>query len=395
MTRASPVIDRDLIVKRFKALKAQQPIGDIFVATIDCKLIQKITFFDVRRRLQDDRDVEKYLGIQRPLNTARVNDLKNYVNFIDATFPTSIILAIESDYVSFDEKTNMMTISNARRGSKKPDIAFSNLCRVIDGQHRIAGLQGFRGENFDVLVSIFVGSDIADQAHVFATVNLEQTKVGKSLAIDLFDLAKTRSPIKTAHNISIALDNTKGSPFYHRIKRLGIATESRVNSDAEGPGETLTQATFVNALLRYITDDPKGDRDRMLRGEKLPVVSGKDERRFCFRNMFIWEKDVEIGKIVEQYFVAVQKRWPEAWNYSGKGLMLNQSNGFRALMRVFGPAYNYLAKPGQFVESKRFLELFKRADAKYTYFNVERFKPGTSGEAGLRKYLLEELGIED
>jgi DGQHR domain-containing protein len=384
-------IDESVITAQFRALKARQPIGDIFVATVDYKLIQQMTFFDVRRRLQADRDVEKYLGIQRPLNSSRVKDLMDYVNFIDATFPTSVILAIESEYVDYDEITQMMTVSNTRIGEDKPDIAFRNLFRVIDGQHRVAGLEGFTGKNFDVLVSIFVGSDIADQAHVFATVNLEQTKVGKSLAIDLFDLAKTRSPIKTAHNISIALDSTEGSPFYHRIKRLGVATEGRILENSEGPGETLSQATFVNALLRYITDDARRDRDLMLRGQKLGTVSGASERKFCFRNMFIWEKDVQIGKIVEQYFLAVEERWYEAWNYGGKGLMLNQSNGFRALMRVFGPAYNYLALPGQHVESKKFLALFKRVNVESDYFTIDRFKPGTSGESSLRKYLMFEM----
>jgi hypothetical protein len=120
------------------------------------------------------------------------------------------------------------------------------------------------------------------------------------------------------------------------IPSLGVATEGRIRETLDGPGETLSQATFVNALLRYITDDAKRDRDLMLRGQKLDLASGASERRFCFRNMFIWEKDIQIGKIVEQYFLAVEARWPEAWNYSGKGLMLNQSNGFRALMRVFG-----------------------------------------------------------
>ena len=45
-------------------------------------------------------------------------------------------------------------------------------------------------------------------------------------------------------------------------------------------------------------------------------------------------KDVQIGKIVEQYFLAVQERWSQAWDSGGKGIMLNQSNGFRALMRI-------------------------------------------------------------
>jgi len=381
--------DQDTIVKKIRALKAKQPIGDIFVATVDFKLIQQMTYFDVRRRIQQERDVEKYLGIQRPLNDSRVRELMDYVNFIDATFPTSIILAVESDYVIYDEKNQELIISNTKRGSEKPNTAFRNLFRVIDGQHRIAGLEGFKGEDFDVLVSIFVGSDIADQAHVFATVNLEQTKVGKSLAIDLFELARTRSPIKTCHNIAIALDSTNGSPFYHRIKRLGVATEGRVGDD--GPGETLTQATFVNALVRYISSNPKQDRDVLLRGEKLDFVSGTEERRHCFRNMFIRGKDVEIGKIVEQYFLAIQERWSDAWNAGGKGMMLNQSNGFRALMRLFGQAYNHLALPGQFVDSRKFLELFKRVGVESDYFTVERFKPGTSGEAGLRNFLRQEI----
>jgi hypothetical protein len=220
-------------------------------------------------------------------------------------------------------------------------------------------------------------------------VNLEQTKVSKSLAIDLFELARTRSPIKTCHNIAIALDTTKDSPLWHRIKRLGVATEGRVSED--GPGEKLTQATFVNSLIRYISDDPKQDRDSMLRGDKLDLVAGEEEKRLCFRNMFVREKDVQIGKIVEQYFLAIQERWEFAWNFGGKGIMLNQSNGFRALMRIFGDAYNYLARPGNFVESRRFLELFKRVKVESDYFTIERFRPGTSGEAGLREFLLSKM----
>jgi len=243
------------------------------------------------------------------------------------------------------------------------------------------------------MVSLFIGSDIADQAHVFATVNLEQTKVGKSLAIDLFELARTRSPIKTCHNIAVALDSDRNSPFFKRIKRLGVATEGRLSDG--GPGEKLTQATFVNSLARYISDDPKDDRDKLLRGETLPFVVGKDDERLCFRNMFIREKDVQIGKIVEAYFAAVRQRWPEAWDAGGKGLMLNQSNGFRALMRVLGEAYIYLAQPGQLVDSRKFLELFKRVKHNSAYFTVERFKPGSSGEAGLRQLLRYEIFGEE
>lgn len=384
MSEKSPHNDPDVISESFPALRASQPIGDIFVAAVDHQLIQKMTFFDVRRRLQQDRDVEKYLGIQRPLQDQRVRDLEKYVNFIDATFPTSIIIAIESDYVSYDEKKMLLKISNTKRGDKKPSTAFRNLARVIDGQHRVAGLKEFRGKNFQVLVSIFVGSSIADQAHVFATVNLEQTKVGRSLAIDLFELARTRSPIKTCHNIAVALDNTKGSPFYHRIKRLGVATPGRDD-------EKITQATFVNALVKYISADPKNDRDLLLRGQKLERVSGPESRKFCFRNLFIEQQDKMIGKILEQYFLAVSKRWPTAWDFNGTGLMLNRTNGFRALMSIFGRVYSDLGGPGDFIKQDRFLALFKRVKVSDDYFTVTRFKPGSSGEADLREMFLEKI----
>ena len=147
--------DDDLITKEIFALRIRQPIGDIFLASIDYQLLQKITYFDVRRVLRDQRDVEAYLGIQRPLNKSRIESLETYVNFVDATFPTAVILAIdESECVAYNEDTKLLSLSNTRRGNEKPDIAFSNLCRVIDGQHRIAGLRTYSGKKpFDVMAA--------------------------------------------------------------------------------------------------------------------------------------------------------------------------------------------------------------------------------------------------
>lgn len=374
--------DQSVIREEFRALRAKQPIGELYLAVVSNKLIQRMTYFDVRRVLQDERDVERYLGIQRPLREGRVKELKEYVRFVDATFPTSIIIAVGSDYAEYDEGRGVLTVTNTRAGDSVPDTAFRNLCRVIDGQHRIAGLADFP-QDFDLLVTIFVGSDVADQAYVFATVNLEQTKVNKSLAIDLYELARSRSPIKTCHNVVVALDQTPTSPFFRRIKRLGVSS-----SDLGRAEETVTQATFVNSLVAYLSDEPKVDRDLILRGKKLNLVSGEAERRLPFRNMFIREQDVTIGKIVEQYFKAVQGRWPEAWNAPrGAGIILNRTNGFRALMRLFGKVYNELARPGELITAEQFDRLFAKVDVPSHYFSTENFVPGTGGEAALRNFL--------
>jgi DGQHR domain-containing protein len=376
--------DPSLIEKSFRALRVPQPIGDIYIASIGYELIRVMTYFDVRRVLREDRDVERYLGIQRPLSEKRVAELKKYVKFADATFPTSIIIAIDSDYADYDEESLKLTVRNARRGELVPDIAFRNLARVIDGQHRIEGLDGYNGDAFDIIVSIFVGSDISDQAYVFATVNLEQTKVNISLAYDLYELARTRSPFQTCHNVAVALDRFPSSPFFRKIKRLGVANPER-------PFETITQATFVNGFIGYISQDPKTDRDLLLRGLSLKKAEGNDLNRTCLRNLFIEGDDVAIGKIIEQYFDAVRRRWPEAWNSAEPGMMLNRTNGFRAFASLFGKVYLSVAKPGELGSATRYAELLNMVKVDSSYFNTDNFKPGTSGESALRKFVYESV----
>src|SRR5579864_1940824 len=180
-----PLSDPDNCQLSFSAMRATQPIGDLYITVMDAKDLCLIANFDVRRVLQEDRDVEKYLGIQRPLNPQRVDQLEKYVEFADATFPTSVIIAIDDDYASFDEDSQTLTVRNFREGEDRPSTNIRRIARVIDGQHRIAGLFGLEGKLFQMSVTVFVGSDISDQAYVFATVNLEQTKVNKSLAYDL------------------------------------------------------------------------------------------------------------------------------------------------------------------------------------------------------------------
>jgi DGQHR domain-containing protein len=376
------LVDPDAIHYEFSCIKASQPIGDLFLASVPFRTLIRISYFDVRRVLQQQRDVEMYLGIQRPLDDRRVKSLSDYVNYQDASFPTSVILAIEEDYAKFDERTNKMTVSNMKFDETSPSIPIARVARVLDGQHRIAGLRAFKEETFDVPVTIFIGADISDQAHIFATVNLEQTKVQRSLVYDLFSLARTRSPQRTCHNIAVALDRDPKGPLHERIKRLGFATEGRVF-------EPITQSTFVESLMPYISSNPKSDRDQLLRGEKpLEKIYGDPLFKMPFRNLFIDERDLDIGAIVSNYFDAVRAKWPEAWNEQGRGMMLNRTNGFRALMRFLRNAYLDVAAPGEVPSTRKFLDrVFSKIDLKDTSFTIDNFVPGTSGEAHLFRVL--------
>ena len=96
----------------FPCLHTRQPVGDFFVGVMPFGVICDIAYFDVRRVLQEERDVERYLGIQRPLNKKRVEELSIYVNFVDACFPTSIVLAVSGKCVEYDSDNREMRLLN-------------------------------------------------------------------------------------------------------------------------------------------------------------------------------------------------------------------------------------------------------------------------------------------
>lgn len=95
----------------FPCRKVVQPVGEFYVGVMKWRELCDIARFDVRRMVRV-REVEKYLGIERPLSRRRVEEIKGYVNTLDATFPTSIILAVEAVCASMDEENGVMTLSN-------------------------------------------------------------------------------------------------------------------------------------------------------------------------------------------------------------------------------------------------------------------------------------------
>lgn len=366
----------------FPALKITQPIGEFFIGVMSSTDLVAISYADVR---QIENELDRYLGIQRRLNPKRVQELQKYVTTIDATFPTSIILAVPSECADWDEEKSTITLNSTS------NIAYNEIAKILDGQHRIDGLKEYNKPNFEINVSIFLDADIAEQANIFATVNLAQTKVNKSLVYDLYDYAQSRSPQKTAHDIAVALDQHEKSPFFHRIKRLGLATAGRNKEQ-----ETLTQATVVEALIKLISIDPMGDRDLLLRNKKLPNPSQSELTKLPFRELFINSKDLDITKIILAYFSAVRDKWPKAWEGCEKGQILPKTNGFKALMRFFLHAYLFLTKDkkiGSLVSTEEFIALLKTNPLTDSDFNTNNFKPGSSGEGELYRRLKDGSSI--
>lgn len=358
----------------FKCLEVNQPIGTFYIGALKSADLTRLSYSDVRRIEGERREVETYLGIERPLSRKRVAEIKQYVTTVDASFPSSIIIAVESRHTKYDQATGLLRLVD------NEDIA-----KVLDGQHRIAGLEDYSGEDFELIVTVFVDMDIENQAMVFATINLEQTKVNKSLAYDLYDYAKARSPQKAAHNIVRLLDSREGSPIRGKIKILGTAGD---------PGETLSQATFIAALLPMISKDPVNDRDLLKRGRKPPRAEPHEEQYLIFRNMFLDEKDANIARVLWNYFGAVEDKWDTYWRDVRRGYMLNRTTGFRGLMLFLPHAYIHSAKPGGIPTREQFGAIFGRVDLPGEDLTPDNFRPGTSGQTRLRDLLLSQTGLD-
>ena len=353
-----------------KCLEVNQPIGKFYIGVMNYDDLERISLIDVRRMTNKETELETYMGIQRTLDTGRVGKIKKYLEGIDATFPTSMIVSLSSDDTLYDSQTNTMQISD--RG----DVA-----KILDGQHRLKGLEGSNklGNDFQLNLTIFLDVELEEQALIFATINQTQTKVNNSLVADLFEFSKVRSPQKSAHNICKALNEKIDSPFRDKIKILGTADDKEK--------ETISQATFVENVIYYITNDKVKDRNIFKAGGVPKKVVGDELRRYFFRNLFLEEKDADIAKILFNYFKAVEMRWGEAWTVQQPNLILNRSNGFVALMSFLSDAYLHIVKNdiGTVPSIPQFLAIFEKISLKQSDFTKDNFVPGGSGRIALYK----------
>lgn len=389
-------------------LKVEQPIGTFYIASVKAKDLVAISYSDVRRLAEDQRDLEKYLGIQRPVSPKRIKDIKKYIQGSDATFPTSVILAVDERCAEFEALgggqdymgTLILKAFKASSDTDEKDVPYSRIAKVIDGQHRIAAFMDddrnwsfdYGEQEFDINVSIFIGADVSEQANIFATVNLAQTKVNKSLVYDLTELANTSSPYKTCHNIAVALDEESTSPLFRRIKRLGTATPGRKK-------EPLTQASFVESLVKFISPDPVKDRNELLAGKKLKTAGADELQRFPFRNMFIADKEVDMAEILYNYFSAIQDKWPQSWSAIDRtGNLLPRSNAFKAFMIYLREdVYPELAKGdyGCVPSTKDFAKSFDHIDLSDEDFTIRNFAPGSGGQSMFLKMLRGQVRLID
>lgn len=329
------------------ALKVTQPIGEFYLASVEAKFLVG----RVRNRPRKSGE-EKNVDIQRIFHPTRINQIANFTQDPDATFPTPIILAVDSDTVkqlsfitplsqiiqpselSADVETpeNLVPVplDAANKAQMDDSVAIFSIPDtgmigdVLDGQHRILGLEkSSKIDNFQLPIVLMFDLDPEDKAYVFSIINSKQTPVSSSQIYDLFDLAEHRSPRKTCHMVAHALNRDPESPFYNKIKMLGRREDHHVHR------VMLSQGTFAARLLDLLSSDADQDAIAKKTKKELQPDSTRPLRKYWLN-----DEDEVITKILLNYFRAIRNHFPHEWDDDSGAYLIRKSVGYTGFIKL-------------------------------------------------------------
>ncbi len=209
---------------RFRYIEIKQSKRAFILTAVPANLLTRISYAAIRRKDEEEG------AVQRVLNHGRIAGIKTFA-LQGGDFPVSIVLNWVTGTLKRDE--NMVTIPDKPRAAQ-----------LLDGQHRVAGLEEAIAENEElgrqlVPVAIYEGLSTTDCADIFLSINTEQRPVPRSLVFDLYGIASEElvdSAAVRARDITVSL-NEDGQAYAGLIKfpntprqRGGIALSTAVSA---------------------------------------------------------------------------------------------------------------------------------------------------------------------
>ncbi len=247
--------------------------SEILSYILKMKVEDVLTFQYVAIRGRDSEEG----AVQRVLNTQRVKNIKDFVLSGNSFFNTFIL--------NWSNKSDVPTFENGE--IQIPLVKQS--AQIIDGQHRLAGLNEAMTEDpsigeKEIVVALCIGLSTKDAASIFVNINSEQKPVPKSLIYDLFgefELDKDHY-INRAHDIAIELNENDRSPYYRAIRFPG---------SPRGIG-SVDLSTIVNSLKKIISKG--GELEKVgiseLQMQKQVILNFFNALKSYYDDDNLWEK---------------------------------------------------------------------------------------------------------
>lgn len=214
------------------------------------------------------------------------------------------------------------------------------MASVIDGQHRLLGFDHAEDarKDMELLCSVYIDLPVAYQAYLFATININQRKVDKSLAYEQFgynldeEPQESWSPDKLAVFFTRRLNLNPESPMYQRIKIAPLDADLIFVPQGEDHWQVST-ACVVEGLLSLFSSKPQTDRDLL---HAKPVSSRRrnilPQDNSPLRNYYLACDDAKLWGLAVDYLNLVKK---ELWDSAKPSSYIRKTIGVQALFDVF------------------------------------------------------------
>jgi DGQHR domain-containing protein len=272
---------------------------------------------ETKHRLGDEdianfiSNVEKSDGaFQRGLIKRKLKDLLNfYENAQSQPMIPGPVLLYSPEVLEFKTIGSYQSLGDLSEPSQ-PFI-------IIDGQHRVAGLNLFSEKHQSEINDIEVPAIIYDgkqedfAAEMFVIINSTQTKINKSHLVDLMEkVTYGTTPEKkwSAWLVNELYANPR-SPMQYKINKLG----GRSHQD-----KWILQSELFNEVLRLV--DPRRKEE--------------DNIHRFIATEFGWDRRGQAPELFFDYFKAVGETFGDSWG--NKNYMLTTSVCIKAFVRVLG-----------------------------------------------------------
>lgn len=327
------------------ALKVKQPLGDFFVVSISAEKLLEIAFSEPLKYIDSKGNVQ---GSQRVRDEKRLKEIANYIETVEMAFPNSIILS--ANYNQFgllkEDDLDRWRIDENENGSLKLIIPRKiKLAAIIDGQHRLNAFDFVKDRNrlkeVELLCSVYFDLPNSYQAFLFATINSNQKKVDRSLALEQFgynvddEPAKAWTPEKFAVFISRKLNTDKETSKLYKHIKVAPLNVDKLFLENISESWVVSTATVVDGVTSLISTNPKRDRVLMqhknwLSGRSRELISEiKDPSPL--RSLFLNLYDQKIYDIITDFFKVVDAFY---WQKAPKNSYIIKTVGIQALFDV-------------------------------------------------------------
>lgn len=378
---------------KISSIRVTQPLGEFYISKIKAKDLLRISTSSVLRYEKDG----SLRGNQRPLKPDRLKLIANYIKSEEMCFPTSIIVAANvNDKGLIEEENKRWRIEHVENDVYNLIIPDGNdiSSLIIDGQHRLNAfsLTSDSYNEIELVCSVFFDLPAPYQAYLFATINGNQKRVDKSLALELFGYSvdnepqNTWSPEKLAVYLTRKFNFTKDSPLYQRIKLAPLY--SQLEDVVDKSKWMLSTAAMVDGILKLISSNPQKDRD-FLAIKKEEFWSDKTRKslvklgdKSVLRDLYINCDDDRIYEILNSFFQSVKSI---LWDNASPNSVITKTIGISVLFDILN---EILRKDVNIVQFDEYISLIKHINYSNNYFQLSGL-----GKTRLRRIMRCMLGF--